>query len=233
MADRNVLDEQLTYYRERAAEYDEWWERRGRYNRGKKATDLWRSEIAVVRAAFDELPLDGEVVELAAGTGYWTALLAARADTVTVLDGSPEMLAINRARLGDLASKVEYQVVDLFEWYPTQRWDGLVHCFWISHVPRHKLDSFFESCRQALTGRATMFFLDGQRVDESTAVDHKLPDDGNEVMTRKLNDGREFQIVKNYYEPEELINTAEAAGFELEVHRTDTYFQYGVGTAVQ
>jgi SAM-dependent methyltransferase len=231
VADRKLLDEQLAYYRERAAEYDEWWERRGRYNRGKEATARWRSEIAVVRTAFDQLALDDEVVELAAGTGYWTELLAARAHRVTVLDGSAEMLAINRARLGDLAWRVEYQVVDLFEWHPKRRWDGLVHCFWISHVPRDRLDSFFETCRQALTDGATMFFLDGQRVDESTAVDHVLPDEGNEMMVRRLNDGREFRIVKNYYEPQELVDRAGTAGFELEVHRTDTYFQYGIGTA--
>jgi hypothetical protein len=97
-------------------------------------------------------------------------------------------------------------------------------------VPRYRLDAFFASCRDALTEGATMFLLDGQRVDESTAMDHKLPDNGNEVMMRKLNDGREFRIVKNYYEPEELKNSAETAGFELKIHTTDTYFHYGIGT---
>jgi hypothetical protein len=78
MSSRTLLEEQLRYYRERAAEYDEWWERRGRYDHGQAANDRWRAEIAEVRRVFDALPLDGEVVELAAGTGYWTALLAAR-----------------------------------------------------------------------------------------------------------------------------------------------------------
>lgn len=76
-----------------------------------------------------------------------------------------------------------------------------------------------------------MFFLDGQRTDESTAVNQSLPDEESEVMVRRLNDGREFRIVKNFYEDRELIDLARAAGFDLAVRRTDTYFQYGVGTA--
>ena len=83
MVDRSLLDEQLDYYKERAAEYDEWWERRGRFDRGPDANSRWFAEIDAVRAVFDDLPLNGDVLELAPGTGYWTELLARRADGVT------------------------------------------------------------------------------------------------------------------------------------------------------
>ena len=140
--DPELLDEQLEYYRQRASEYDEWWERRGRYDRGPEINARWRAEIEVVLEAFDGLPFDGQVLELAPGTGYWTELLAQRADTVTALDGSAEMIALNRTRLGHLAAKVDYREVDLFDWVPDRRWDGLVFCFWISHVPRGRLAGF-------------------------------------------------------------------------------------------
>lgn len=231
MSDHSLLAEQLTYYRERAAEYDEWWERRGRYDRGPVANDRWRAEIAEVRGVFDTLELNGEVLELAAGTGYWTQILATRASRVTVLDGSAEMLAMNRGRLGEAAARVEYSEVNLFDWEPTRRWDGVVFCFWISHVPRDRIDAFFATCRRASVKGGPLFFLDGQKVPESTATDHVLPDEDSEVMVRRLNDGREFRIVKNFYPPEEVVEAAMAAGFELEVHRTPTYFQYGVGRA--
>ena len=231
MIEPTLLEEQLSYYRQRAAEYDEWWERRGRYDRGPETNAKWDTEVASVRQVFDELELKGEVLELAPGTGYWTQLLAARTERVTALDGSPEMIEINRGRLGDLASKVEYREVDLFEWIPERRWRGLVFCFWISHVPRDRLGTFFGSCREALFDGAPLFFLDGLRVHESTATDHVLPDEQNEVMVRKLNDGREFRIVKNFHEPAELTDLAGAAGFDLTMHRTDTFFQFGVGSA--
>ncbi|MDP8928041.1 MAG: class I SAM-dependent methyltransferase, partial [Actinomycetota bacterium] len=63
MVERSLLDEQLAYYRNRAAEYDEWWERRGRYDRGAEMNARWRSEVGAVRAVFDELPLTGDVLE--------------------------------------------------------------------------------------------------------------------------------------------------------------------------
>ncbi len=231
MADDALLTEQLDYYRARASEYDEWWERRGRYDRGPEATARWRSEIETVRSAFDELPFDGDVLELAAGTGYWTDLLARGAARVTAIDGSAEMIAINQARLGARAARVDYRRLDLFDWKPACRWDGLVFCFWISHVPRERLAGFLHTCREALHDGATMFFLDGQRVDESTAVDHVLPDGDREVMVRRLNDGREFRIVKNYHRAAELTALAGAAGFALDVRYTETFFQYGVGVA--
>lgn len=229
--DAQLLREQLQYYRQRASEYDEWWERRGRYDRGPEINARWQAEIQAVRKAFDGLALDGHILELAPGTGYWTELLAERAARVTALDGSAEMIALNRARLGALATKVEYREVDLFEWEPDRCWDGLVFCFWISHVPRDRLDEFFSRCRRALTEGAPIFFLDGQRVQESTAVDHMLPDRASEIMVRKLNDGREFRIVKNFHEPDDLVAVAAAADIELDVRRTATYFQYGVGAA--
>lgn len=34
---RKILEEQIEYYRARAAEYDDWWFRRGRYDRGADA----------------------------------------------------------------------------------------------------------------------------------------------------------------------------------------------------
>lgn len=231
MVDSRLLAEQLRYYRQRAGEYDEWWERRGRYDRGPEANERWRTEIGQVRAVFDALPLDGDVLELASGTGYWTELLARRARQVTALDGSSEMIRINRARLGEMGSVVHYETVDLFGWEPVRRWSGLVFCFWISHVPRDRLAGFLATCRAALVEGSTMFFLDGRRVEETTAVDQVLPDETSEIMIRRLNDGREFRIVKNFHEPDELIELAGTVGFDLEVHHTDSFFQFGVGVA--
>lgn len=226
-----LLAEQLEYYRERAGEYDEWWERKGRYDRGAEANRRWFDEIDTVRTIFDGLALDGDVLELAPGTGYWTELLARRARHVTALDGSVEMLAINRARLGDLMQRVEHRRVDLFEWAPDRRFEGLVFCFWISHVPRDRLAGFLRTCRAALVDGATMFFLDGQRIQETTAVDQVLPSEEREVMLRRLNDGREFRIVKNFHEPDHLVELAAQADIELDVGYTPTFFQYGVGVA--
>lgn len=224
-----ILGEQLAYYSARAGEYDEWWERRGRYDRGTEANSQWRTEAAQVEAVLDALGITGDVLELAPGTGYWTQRLAHRAATVTAIDGSAAMIEQARNRLGAAAERVIFLEADLFEWRPGRQWDAVVFCYWISHVPRRRLGRFFDACVDALAPGGVLFCLDGQRTSASTADDHQLPTPGEETMRRRLNDGREYQIVKNFYEPAELEAAAAVAGLDLSVSRTPTYFQYAVG----
>jgi SAM-dependent methyltransferase len=86
-----------------------------------------------VVAALDAFGPAGDVLELACGPGTWTALLLRHADTVTAVDGSPEMLAIASSRVHD--ERVRFVRADLFAWRPDRRFDVVFFGFWISHVP--------------------------------------------------------------------------------------------------
>ena len=44
----DLLEEQKAYYRARAAEYDEWWERQGQHDRGPDFRTWWEEEKAVL-----------------------------------------------------------------------------------------------------------------------------------------------------------------------------------------
>jgi hypothetical protein len=81
-----VLSEQRAYYGGRAAEYDEWWQRRGRYDRGEEETREWHRQVASVDAALRSFGVKGEVLEFAGGTGWWSERLARTADRLTVVD---------------------------------------------------------------------------------------------------------------------------------------------------
>ena len=78
-----LLQEQIAYYRARAGEYDEWFLRTGRYDRGPEGNRQWFAEIAEVAEALAAFAPAGRVLELACGTGWWTAQLARNADSVT------------------------------------------------------------------------------------------------------------------------------------------------------
>ncbi len=67
-----LLAEQARYYRERAGEYDDWWFRRGRYDRGADANARWFADAAEVEDALERFQPSGQVLELACGTGLWT-----------------------------------------------------------------------------------------------------------------------------------------------------------------
>lgn len=222
-----TLEQMKDYYRARAAEYDQWFYRQGRYNRSEATNQLWFAESAEVFAALDNLAIRGDVLELAPGTGIWTERLVRTASSVTVVDASPEMLEINKAKVG--SDKVHYLLADLFNWQPDRQYDVIGFGFWLSHVPVERLESFWQTVTKALKPGAKIFFVDSRREPTSTAADHQLPETGNQIMTRKLNDGSEFQIVKNFYEPKMLQPYLKANKLAVNIQQTAHYFIYGTG----
>jgi ubiquinone/menaquinone biosynthesis C-methylase UbiE len=229
--DDSLLNEQVAYYRARAGEYDRWFFRQGRYDRGAAASEAWFAEVEQVRAALARVPIAGaEVVELAAGTGIWTELLVDRAVHVTAVDASPEVFDESRLRLGPRTDRVTYLLADLFSWKPDRAWDAAVFCFWLSHVPMDRVDAFLEQVAALVHPGGHVFFVDSKPQPLSTASDHVLPSDGGEVMVRKLDDGRQFRIVKNFGTPRDIAERFRDAGIDLLVSETANYFQYGQGT---
>ena len=232
-AEEAILREQADYYRARAGEYDRWFNREGRYDRGEQATQTWFSEIDQVRGALSEVPLDGaDVLELAPGTGLWTELLCRRARHVTAVDASPEMIKQARSRLGKAVERVSFVEADLFAWEPDRAYDAVVFCFWISHVPHGRLDQFLQKVWRSLRPRGAVFFVDARKEPTSTADDHQLPGEGEELMRRRLDDGQEFTIVKNFWPGRQLEARFASAGIDIEVRETPTYFQYGSGRRI-
>jgi SAM-dependent methyltransferase len=219
---------QIDYYRARAGEYDEWFLRQGRYDRGPELNARWHSELATVARALDEFRPAGRVLELACGTGLWTERLLPHASEIIAVDAAPETIALNRARVG--SSRVQYVNADLFSWEPSGAdFDVVFFSFWLSHVPPRRFEAFWRLIGSSLRSGGRFFLIDSLRDPTSTATDHSLPARDSAIVTRKLNDGREFEIYKIFYEPSTLTERVAALGFALEAHATPTYFLYASG----
>jgi demethylmenaquinone methyltransferase/2-methoxy-6-polyprenyl-1,4-benzoquinol methylase len=225
------LNEQLAYYCARASEYDQWWLRLGRYDRGAEANSNWFKEGATVASALHSFQPTGSVLELAGGTGIWSEQLLPHASHLTVVDGSTEMLALNAVRLH--APNVTYVAANLFEWHPTDQFDVIFFGFWLSHVPPDRFNAFWELVRKSLKPGGRFFFVDSRRELSSTAVDHRLPDVESTTHKRRLNDGREFQVIKVFYEPEALAARLKQQGWYADIRQTENYFIYGSGSLAQ
>lgn len=223
----DLLQEQLEYYRARAAEYDQWALRQGRYDYGPELNRLWHDQVAEVRQALLRCgPLES-ALELACGTGIWTEQLLKIGQRVHAIDAAPEMLAINRAKLQ--SDRVRYEQTDLFTWRPRQEYD-LVFCgFWLSHVPPERMAPFLHNVAQALKTGARLFLVDSRREVYAGAGDHSLRDPQSDSILdeRKLNDGRRFTIVKVFHEPETLGASLAAQGLRPSLHLTESFFIYG------
>jgi demethylmenaquinone methyltransferase/2-methoxy-6-polyprenyl-1,4-benzoquinol methylase len=228
MADDAVLTEQVDYYRARALEYDKWWNREGRFDRGPEANTRWFAETSELERVVERFDPAGDVLELACGTGLWTRHLVRYAGTLTAVDAAPEVLAINRARVGD--SAVRYVEADLFDWSPEATYDACVFAFWLSHVPVDRFAAFWEMVASCLKPDGRVLFIDSARTERSTAADHVLPSDGDDTMTRRLDDGREFQIIKRFYDPEALEGALGDLGWRASVEATPEFFIYGTVT---
>jgi len=229
--DDTTLEQQLDYYRARAGEYDDWWFRTGRYDRGAAANAAWFAEVATLEAALARFEPRGNVLELASGTGLWTRHLVRYAGHVTAVDGAPEVLGINRARIEPLGASVSYVEADLFEWDPPRHaFDACVFCFWLSHVPEDRFAPFWAMVASALAPGGRVLFIDSERAPRSKARDHTMPSEDSGFEQRRLDDGREFEIVKRYYEPAALRAQLARLGWDCELHDTGEFFLYGIAT---
>ncbi len=220
-----LLAEQIAYYRARAAEYDEWWHRTGRFDRGAEDNAAWFADVRSLEAWLQARGPLGRTLELACGTGLWTERLLRQCTTLDAVDASEEVLAINRARCG---AAPRHTKADLFAFTPEPAtYDTVFFGFWLSHVPEDRFDEFWAMVRSALAPGGRALFVDSRFDATSTARDHTLRSPDDDVVTRRLNDGREFRVVKIFHEPARLATKLEAQGWRAEVGGTARYFLFG------
>jgi SAM-dependent methyltransferase len=224
--EEEVLREQQAFYRARAPVYDEWWQRRGHYDRGDDETREWHRQVAVLDAALTSFGATGDVLELAGGTGWWTQRLARTADRLTVLDASPETIALNRERVG--RTDVEYVVTDVFDWRPERAFDVVFFSFWLSHVPRRRFGAFWDLVCSYLAPSGRVFLIDNREDPnpERPGKDPYVVRYGPDLHLRRLADGSEYRVVKVMYEPDELVSLLEDEGWDAAFDAT-RWFIFG------
>jgi demethylmenaquinone methyltransferase/2-methoxy-6-polyprenyl-1,4-benzoquinol methylase len=199
------LDEQVQYYRARAPEYDE------------TSYGVVTGERASVPAIVDRFNISGDVLEIACGTGIWTAELVRYGDSLTVLDSSPEVLTIAADRLS--GNDVTFVEANIFEWTPDATYDVVFFAAWLSHVPSDRFDSFWETVGKALRPGGRVLILD-EGPDRAHLEQHQ---DG-EVARRALADGSEYDIVKVFYSADELTDRLTALGWTATVTPSDHHW---------
>ena len=220
--------ELIRYYEARAGEYDDWYLRRGRYEHGPIHDQAWAAELDTAGRWLDALPITGDVVELAAGTGWWSTLLASKG-TLSAYDAAGAPLDKARDRLLAHGLRAHLHVRDAWA-EPERAVDGLFTGFWLSHVARERLGEFLRLARRWLKPGGRFAAIDSLPDPQSGATDTTWLD--AEVQRRRLSDGREFRVRKVLHTPGELEAALAAAGFSrVEVTTTGRFFVLVTGTA--
>jgi SAM-dependent methyltransferase len=215
-----LIREQIAYYDARASEYD--------------ATSVPPGDVLApfgreLTEALHRFAPTGDVLEIAAGTGSWTVELLRHASSVTALDPSEEMIRAARAKVGD-DRRVRFVRADVFSWRPDRRYDVVVFANWLSHVPPAAFDAFWDVVGAAIhhpDGR--VFFADEledawrhDALSEEFVGEASLP-----VVRRSVLDGREFRVVKVFWNPTELTERLAELGWDMDIHPVGPFFWAG------
>ncbi|WP_406723351.1 class I SAM-dependent methyltransferase [Streptomyces althioticus] len=173
----------------------------------------------------DELPVSGDVLELACGTGQWTQLLTDRARSLTALDAAPEMLRTARARTRGTTTR--FIEADIFTWEPDRQYDTIFFAFWLSHVPPVETEAFWNLLRWALAPGGCVVFLDDSLAKEE--IEEPVPGARVPTVRRYLADGTQHLAVKVLHDPPTLTAQLNALGWEAHIEALDAY--HFAGTA--
>ena len=203
-----LVEEQRTYYQAVAVEY------------GRHALALPGGDE--LEEALDAFRPSGEVLELACGTGIWTAQLVRYAADLTAVDASTEMLSVAKQQVGE---RVRFIHADVFAWTPELRYDVVFFGFWLSHVPMERFESFWSFVRDCLKPNGRVFFVD----DAYRTADELIFGESSSTIGRRLEDGTQFRIVKVPHRPTELQARLARLGWNIKVHQTSGPFFWGAG----
>jgi demethylmenaquinone methyltransferase/2-methoxy-6-polyprenyl-1,4-benzoquinol methylase len=217
----------IAYYQARAGEYDDWYLRRGRYEHGPIHDAAWNAELDTAGRWLDGLPIAGRIVELAAGTGWWSPLLASKGE-LWMYDAAEAPLARARERLVAHGLRAHLHLRDAWAEPDDPPADALFAGFWLSHVERDRTAAFFELAGRWLAPGGRLALIDSLPDPRSGAVDHEPP--ANDRSVRRLADGREFTIPKVYRSDSAIAAALTAAGFiDVDVTTTGRFFVLATG----
>ena len=209
------MDTLAAYYAARAREYERI------YHKHERQADLARLKDLVPPYFTGR-----DVLEIACGTGWWTQFIAKTARKVTATDINEETLAIARAK-DYPPDRVTLAVADVYK-LPVHYagFTGAFAGFWWSHMKRAERRGFIERLHNVLAPGAVVVALDNTYVEGSSTPIAYTDADGNSYQRRKLDDGSQHDVLKNFPTEAELRADLGDLGAEIEYIALEHYWVF-------
>ena len=216
----------LTYYDERAPEYEE------AYTLGTGTASIPDSEVfkaeARVLAGVVGRFAHGRIMDLACGTAYWLPHYALHCSRITLFDQSDRMLAEGRAkahRLG-IIDRCDFVHGDFFAHeFDQAAYDTALVGFFLSHLTDAQERLLFEALRTMLDSSGRFLILDSAWSSERSKFNAKV-----ERQPRRLNDGTVFEIYKRYCDQADISRWGREYDVKLDVEHFGPAFYAVSGT---
>ena len=208
----------LAYYAARADEYEKV------YEKPERRRDLARLHV-VIPAYFE----DRRVLEVACGTGYWTRRIAPLVSSMVACDLTSETLVVAQANQ-PARPNVSFLVADAYDLAAVPgAFDSAFAGFWWSHVRSADLSRFLDGLHQRLEADSLVVFVDNRYVEGSNWPITHTDAEGNTYQRRRLENGTEHDVLKNFPTATQLREVIERSGgcdlaiLELEHYWCATY----------
>jgi demethylmenaquinone methyltransferase/2-methoxy-6-polyprenyl-1,4-benzoquinol methylase len=183
----------IDYYSLRTDEYDKI------YAKPERQDDL-----AALRSLARGMFAGHDVLEVACGTGYWTQVISESAGSILATDINETVLAIARGKTYS-NSNVQFQIADARTLADVGRnFTAGFAGFWWSHIPLASLPTALAAFHAKLLPGSPVVFLDNKYVEGNSTPVTRRDSDGNTYQKRKLGDGGEFEVLKNFPDESEL-----------------------------
>lgn len=211
--DRTLRRRMLTYYDERAPDYEQ------AYTEGTGTSSIddrrvFTSEaerLSSVVYAFGT----GHLIDLACGTGYWLPYYASRCAHITMIDQSANMLreCARKVRALGIMDTVTLAQGDVLEQsFPAEAYDAALIGFLVSHLNDEQERLLFDRLRRMLRPGGRFLILDSAWTELRARFNVKEGTQG-----RRLNDGTEFEIYKRYLDMEDIATWSAVHGAATEI----------------
>jgi ubiquinone/menaquinone biosynthesis C-methylase UbiE len=201
----------VQYYAERAREYEQI------YERPERQADLIRFKSAI-EATFAQR----RVLDIACGTGYFSACAARRARWLDGVDANEQTLELARAKS---IANARFSLGDAYELAaPKQPYTGALCTFWWSHIPRERIEAFLRGVHRQLAPGAVVLFADNTYVEGSSTPVVRTDGGGNTYQNRSLQSGASYEVLKNFPAAGELIAWAMRFGTAVELRQLTYYW---------
>jgi len=190
------MAELVEYYRKRAREYEDvyYW------------TDPHRQEEQVIMVKTIQSSLKGrDVIDIACGTGWWDRILSETAKNITGLEINNDVLEIAKAK--EYRCPAKFQMGDAYKPpFEPGTFDGALATFWLSHIPKAKLNKWIETLHQILRPGSRIFIAENTNIPGIGGPIVTKEGDDNTYKLRTLKDGSQHTVMKNYYSKSQLTH---------------------------
>ncbi len=182
-----------------------------------------QSDLAWLRAWLAREARGHTILEVACGTGYWTAVAAATARAIVACDLNPGPLEIARAKAP--GPHVTFGQADAFALpdLGTAFDAGMAH-FWWSHLALADQAGFLAHFASRLRPGAKLLMIDNNFVAGSMGPVTRTDAAGNTYQRRRLETGAEYEVLKNFPTTADLRRALESACTRVSVVQLRHYW---------